>query len=125
MKSAICDIAAVCCYKLLLLTSFLLVFIRIISPSDSFSQSNTQCFTSWLSVGWQNRCFLSSTSPPKFSRKIKHSHSSPCAFHTDFSLLTLLLVLLLLSGDVEPNPGPPNDTVKCVCLSSDESGLML
>ena len=34
--------AAMCCYKLLFLTSFLLVSIRVISPFDSFSQYNTQ-----------------------------------------------------------------------------------
>ena len=37
----------------------------------------------------------------------------------------LLLLLLLLCGDVEVNPGPPDDIVKCVCSSTEESGLML
>ena len=41
------------------------------------------------------------------------------------SFLTLLLLLLLLSGDIESNRGAPSDTIKCVCSSSDESGLML
>ena len=35
-----------------------------------------------------------------------------------------MCLLILLSGDIELNPGP-DDEVKCVCESSDEFGLML
>ena len=38
---------------------------------------------------------------------------------------SLLLLLLLLCGNVKVNPGPPDDIVKCVCSSTEESGLML
>ena len=40
---------AVCCYKLLLLTSFLLISIRVISLSDSFSHSNTLIYNTFTS----------------------------------------------------------------------------
>ena len=43
-------------------------------------------------------------------------------FHHNLSYITLLVVLL--SGDIELNPGP-EDEVKCVCESSDECGFML
>ena len=115
--------------KLLLLTSFLLVSVRAISPLDPLSYSNTQSsisFTSWISVAWQNCCvFFRLPRHQKFSPKTKHAHLFIRTSHTDSSLLTLLLLVLLLSGDIKSNPGPPNDTVKCVCSSCDESGLML
>ena len=41
---------------------------------------------------------------------------------------TAFMLLLLLCGDVEPNPGPPQPTgtsIKCVCTSSKEEGTML
>ena len=112
----------------MLVTNLLLISVRAISPLDPLCYSNTQSFTSftsWISVVWQNRCVLPRLPRHhRFSPKSKHAHPPIRASSTDSSLLTLLLLLLLLSGDIESNPGPPNDTVKCVCSSCDESGLM-
>ena len=36
----------------------------------------------------------------------------------------IVLLLLLLSGDIELNPGP-GDVVKCVCLTQEDTGYMI
>ena len=38
---------------------------------------------------------------------------------------TVILLIILLSGDIELNPGPSGNEVKCVCLSARESGHMI
>lgn len=51
-----------------------------------------------------------------------------CLVVTSLSMLKVTLyffLLVLLSGDVETSSGSPNDEVKCVYSSSEESGLML
>ena len=40
-------------------------------------------------------------------------------------LLFITSPILILSGDVELNPGPPNDEIKWVCSSTEEAGHML
>ena len=40
-------------------------------------------------------------------------------------LLFITSLILILSGDVELNPGPPNDEIKCVCSSTEEASHML
>ena len=70
------------------------------------------------------------SSSPKYtvSRHFRFVKSSHLRFFTPSYLShnrSLLLLHLLLCGDVEVNPGPPDDIVKCVCSSSEESGLML
>ena len=59
----------------------------------------------------------------RYFKSLCHSpHLCLFSFHHNLSYITLLI--LLLSGDIDLNPGP-EDEVKCVCESSDESGLML
>ena len=43
---------------------------------------------------------------------------------TLFLSLSCLLLILILSGDIELNPGP-EDVVKCVCKSREDSGHMI
>ena len=59
----------------------------------------------------------------RYFKSLCHSpHLCLFSFHHNLSYITLLI--LLLSGDIDLNPGP-EDEVKCVCESSDESSLML
>ena len=50
-----------------------------------------------------------------------------CVLIQDFSRRgsLVILLLILLSGDVELNPGPANNQVKCVCSVNKESGHMI
>ena len=92
---------------LLLLTCSFLVYIQFYSSSSS---------TNFLMI---------SSSSPNYTVSHRSSHhfhfvkGSHLRFFTRSYLShnkSLFLLLLLLSGDVEINPGPPDDIVKCICL---------
>ena len=99
------------CLLLLLILSFL-VYIWFYSSSPS-----------------TNSLMIPSSSPKyTISRHFRFVKGSHLRFSTQSYLShnkSLLLLLLLLCGDVEINPGPPGDIVNCVCSSTEESGLML
>ena len=55
---------------------------------------------------------------------LRRTHGSVNAGQAAFPSLdpkTLTLVLLMLCGDVELNPGP--EAIRCVCSSEEEEGL--
>ena len=76
-----------------------------------------------------NFLMIPSSSPNyTISRRFRFVKSSHLRFFTRSYLShnkPLLLLLLLLCGDVEVNPGSPDDSVECVCSSTEQSGLML
>ena len=101
---------------LLLLTSSCLVYNRFYFSSLS---------TNFLTIPPSSPNYIISR---LFCRHFRFVKSSHLRFFTRSYLShnkSLLLLLLLLCGDVEVNSGPPDDIVKCVCSSTEESGLML
>ena len=101
---------------LLLLACSLIVYNRFYSSSPS---------TNFLMIPSSSLNYTISRHSSRHFRFVKGSH---LRFFTQSYLShnkPLLLLLLLLCGDVEVNPDPPDDIVKCVCSSIEESGLML
>ena len=59
------------------------------------------------------------------TKSFSHLHGSSSS---TYQAIVLLLLYLLLSGDIELNPGPGNDkedVVKCVCLTQEDTGHMI
>ena len=113
-------------------TLFLLVFcVRVVSPADIslgpdslWPSAVPSSLPRVLSVCWL---------PPALPGRHRHcSHGLPRSRRSVSSRVSayrhsaLFLLLLLLCGDVEPNPGLAQPTsVKCVCTSAKEEGTML
>ena len=64
---------------------------------------------------------------PTRVKNSRHKLTLRCPPIQDYTLRVSLVIvlLLLLSGDVELNPGPTGNQVKCVCSVNKESGHML
>ena len=107
---------------------FLLAFlVRVCDPPVSLCGPDAPQLFSLSSGGLRSFSGPSPTLllPPHNYRYCRRRHRSRCI--STFRHSTVFLLLLLLCGDVEPNPGPPPSaaTIKCVCPSSREEGDML
>ena len=99
----------------------LLTVVRIFSQS-SYRSVNGYGFTvTHVSIVTR----LSIVRPPRHFKylRVKHARCSSNFNHTTFAAI----LLLLLCGDIESNPGPDTgkDIIKCVCDSLGETGRMI
>ena len=103
-------------------------YVRVVSPVDiSLGPDSRRLSAVPSSLPTPlSTCLLLPVLPGHYSRgysRWSRSRRTVSSRVSAYRHSTIFLLLLLLCGDVEPNPGPPQTTcVKCICLSTSEEG---